>query len=203
MAKTKKCFTTFGREISAEVAEQLITQTLRIKAAVSADHLWKRILTAAERKQLGGNLEKCWRKLGTAGMWRKLRGGSAERAVIEVALELGFLDDRTAKWLLREIGEETLPPPVVAHPVWHAERGELRWGDQVIRRVRVLARRSTIQRLLEAFQAAEWPPRIDDPICQGEDADQLRQIVLGLNQGLEVLRFHVQEGGRAITWSRP
>jgi hypothetical protein len=194
--------TTAGREITAEVASQLRTQFLRIKAAVSAERLWTRLLTEEDRNRLGGNLEECYSKRGTAGMWMELRGVSAERAVIEVARELSFLDEPTAKWLLREIGEEMPSPLVTEHPLWQRESGKLRWGGHVIRRVRVMGNRSGIQQILDAFQAAGWPSRIEDPIARGQHAEQVRQIVLSLNKGLELIRFHVQEAGKAITWSR-
>ncbi len=98
--------------------------------------------------------------------------------------------------------DEESVPTAPEHPVWDAKRGQLRWGEQVIRRVRVMGRPSSIQKILDAFEAAGWPSRIDDPIAQGKQPDQVRQIVLTLNNGLELIRFHVQEAGRAITWSR-
>jgi hypothetical protein len=72
-------------------------------------------------------------------MWMELRGVSLERAVIEVAQALRSSDDWTARWLLREVGEETPLPIIPDRPAWHPESGELRWGGQVIRRVRVAA----------------------------------------------------------------
>jgi hypothetical protein len=158
-------------------------------------------LTEDDRARLGGDLETCWRRLGTAGIWIELCGVSVERAVVEVALSLGYSDDPTAKWLLREIGEEQVQPPTGRLPVWNRDRGELRWGRRVIRRVRVMSRPSSIQKVLDTFQAAGWPTRILDPISKGKNAEQLRQIVHSLNTGLAVICFHVQEAGRAITWA--
>jgi hypothetical protein len=83
----------------------LQTNFHRIGAAVSAAWLWERVLTEAERRRLGGDLERAWREHGTAGMWRKLRGVSLPRAVVEVACELNLMDERTRGWLLRELGE--------------------------------------------------------------------------------------------------
>ena len=202
MQERKIPITTRGRELSPWVADELATQALRIKPRVSAEHLWTRVLTEEDRLRLGGDFENCYPRLGTAGMWMELRGVSEERAVIEVARKLRFLDEESANQLLREIGEEAPAPPVPEHPVWHPEKGELCWGDQVIRRVRIMARPSSIQTILDAFQAAEWPPRIADPITQGRKAHEVRQIVFYLNEGLELIRFHVQESGRAITWTR-
>jgi hypothetical protein len=91
--------------LSSEAQEELQTTFHRIRAAVSAAWLWDRVLTEAERRRLGGNLEPAWREHGTAGMWRKLRGVSLPRAVVEVARELNLMDERTRVWLLRELGE--------------------------------------------------------------------------------------------------
>ncbi|UCC31784.1 MAG: hypothetical protein JSU86_05805, partial [Phycisphaerales bacterium] len=96
-------------------------------------------MSAEDRQRLGGNLEECYPRLGTAGMWMELRRVSEERTVIEVARKLRFLDEETADQLLREIGKETPSPPVPERPVWHPDKGELCWGDQVIRRVRIMA----------------------------------------------------------------
>src|SRR5262249_31367674 len=91
--------------LPARVSAELQTNALRIQAAISAARLWERVLTEGERQRLGGALEEAWRRYGTAGMWMRLRGVSAERAVVEVAHGLGFLDDATCRWLLRELGE--------------------------------------------------------------------------------------------------
>jgi hypothetical protein len=91
--------------LSPRAREELEANYHRIRAAVSAIRLWERILTEAERQRLGGDLEIAWRQHGTAGMWMKLRGVSLPRAVVDVACELNFIDDRTRRWLLREVGE--------------------------------------------------------------------------------------------------
>jgi len=93
------------RSLPQRVVDELQTNALRIQAAMSAAWLWERVLTERERQRLGGALEEAWRRYGTAGMWMRLRGVSAERAVVEVAHGLGFLDDATCRWLLRELGE--------------------------------------------------------------------------------------------------
>jgi hypothetical protein len=195
--------TSTGREITCNVANELQAQRLHIKPLAAAERLWERVLTAKERKRLGRELASCYRRLGgTAGMWMELHGVPYERAVIDVAYKLGFLRDSDRRWLLREIGED-IPPPSPDRPHWKPETGQLRFGDRVIRRVRVMARPSSIQRILDAFQTAGWPSSIDDPVAQGKHPEQVRQIVHFLNEGLDGMRFHVQKGGQAITWTRP
>jgi len=98
------------RRLSLRAREELETNAQRIRAAVSARDLWEHVLTEAERQRLGGHLETAWRQHGTAGMWQKLRRVSAGRAVVDVARELGFLDERRHRWLLRELGEDPEDP---------------------------------------------------------------------------------------------
>ena len=194
--------TSMGKEISTIVAEHLTTQALRVKPAIAADQLWARVLTSDERDRLGGDLERAWRELGTAGIWRKLHRVSAERAVIDVAVALNHLDEPTAKWLLREIGEAEGETPSFSpgRPSWDPERGELRLGSDLIRHVRIFARPTNVQLILNAFQAAGWPARIDNPISRCVDQQRLHQAVRSLNEGLNGIGFHVQEGGKAVTW---
>jgi hypothetical protein len=98
------------RRLSARIVDVLQSNALRIQAAVSAARLWDEVFTESERRRLGNDLESLWRQLGTAGIWRKLRGVSLERAVVDVARELGFLDVPTTRWLLRELGEVSDDP---------------------------------------------------------------------------------------------
>jgi hypothetical protein len=77
-----------------------------IQSNTAALRLWEQVLTGPERHRLGGDLAVAWCRLrGTVGMWQRLRGVSVPRAVADVALELGLIDDRRHRWLLREAGE--------------------------------------------------------------------------------------------------
>lgn len=90
--------------------QELRTQYLRIKPFVSAQRMWDRMLTEKDQERLGGDLEQAYQAHGTAGMWMKLRGVSLERAVIDVAAGIGFLDQSTCAWLLREVGQRYQDP---------------------------------------------------------------------------------------------
>ena len=190
-----------GRKISAEVAKQLLTQRQRIMPIAAADRLWMRVLTAQDRKRLGGDLAECYTRLkGTAGMWMKLRGVNYDRAVIEVAHELGFLRDSDKRWLLREIGKGVERSTSPDHPCWEAKTGELRFGNRIVRRVRIMRVPTNIQKILDAFQDSGWPPQINNPLTLGPQ--QLHQALRSLNYGLKKLRFHASGGGLAIYWER-
>lgn len=189
-----------GRELRSKVIQELQTQQGRICAAASARRLWDRVLSPEERERLGGDLQQCYSRLGTVGMWTELRGVSPERAVVDVARELGFLDEPTAKWLLRETGEQAPSSRSGEVPSWDPERGELRLGNRIIRRVRIMAGPSNIQQILDTFETEGWPGRIDNPLTYGRQ--QTYQALRSLNTRLEAIRFHAQKGGRVIVWKR-
>jgi hypothetical protein len=75
--------------LSPQALEEARTQLGRVQPLASAERMWDRLFTAAERAQLGGNLLEAWRRLGTMGMWANVRGVSADEALLEIALKLG------------------------------------------------------------------------------------------------------------------
>lgn len=192
-----------GRPISPSVANELQTAVSRIGGPVTAQRVSDRLFTEEDRQRLGGDLEACWRRLGSnKRMWMEARNVTVERAIIDIAEGLNLLDVGTARWLRRELQLEDDPavPPTVSHPSWNAERGELRLENRVIRRVRVMRTASNIQRIVDAFEAAGWPNRVDNPLSLGQQ--QLHQTLLHLNSGLDEIRFRAQEGGNAVVWER-
>ena len=87
------------------------TAYLRVKGTAPALRLWHRVLTEEERRRLGGDLEAAYeRDRGAVGMWMRLRGVSVPRAVVDVAVRIGFLDADTGRQLLRALGEEPDDP---------------------------------------------------------------------------------------------
>jgi hypothetical protein len=190
-----------GRPISPEVINELDTAWRRINAPMSADRMWQRLLTEKERESLGASLEVLWSELRTTEIWMRVRGGSFEQAIIEVALGLDLMSTATATWLRRELDlldEELIPIP--ERPCWRPNRSVLLFEDQEIRRIRMMQTPSRNQRIVEAFQTAGWPYRLDNPLsCNEQD---LSDAVRYLNIGLTLIRFRAREFGQAITWER-
>jgi hypothetical protein len=91
--------------LSVQAQEEFQTTAARIQSKAAALRLWEWVLTDAERQRLGGDLAAAWCRLGTVGMWQRLRGVSVVRAVADVGLELGLIDERRHRWLLRAAGE--------------------------------------------------------------------------------------------------
>ena len=188
-----------GHPISWEVANALNEARRKIGPATAADLVWRQLFTDVDRQRLGGNLEACWPRLGTIRMWMQARGVSIERSIIEVAQGLGFLDEAKADRLLRAVGEEEQAARIPERPFWDSTQGHLRLAESTIRHVRVMNHPSNIQLILDAFQSAGWRPQIRNP--HGDDQHQLHLTLQSLNRGLEAIRFHAQEGGRAVTWA--
>lgn len=185
---------------SPEAMAELQTQAGRVQGAMAARRLWQVVLSEGERERLGNTLEECYERLGgTLGMWMKLQDVSKERAVIDLARALGFLDEPTCSWLLREMSEYTDAPASADRPSWDPSSRELRWQGRVIRRCQVRQPPTSIQEVLDAFQHAGWKKRIANPLRLG--SEQLHQTLRSLNHGLKKISFHAQGGATKITWS--
>lgn len=188
-----------GRPIAPEVAEELQTAYLRIKPDAIALRMWRRLCSEGDRELLGGDVEEAYQSHGTVGMWMEARNVSLERATIEVARGLNLMSEETAGWLLRELGEEdTTAPP--SDPVWYPDRGELRLGNRLIRRVRMTRHPTNIRLIIDAFEEAGWPARLDNPLGYGKK--ELYETLRNLNNNLKVIRFRAQEDGEAVVWER-
>ena len=190
-------------ELPRNVIEELQLQLARVSAPMSAERFWERVLTEDDRQRLGGNLQAAYRERhGTVGMWMWLRAVAQPQAVVDVARALGFLDDATYRWLLREIGEPQQESPNREVPVWNRTEGRLRWRNRIVRRVRIMRQPSNIQRILDAFETAGWPASLDNPLPGRVDQLQLHQALKSLNHGLIRIRFRAQRGAAEIIWER-
>lgn len=192
------------RQLSPMTMEELKTQTARVRLLESALLVWHRLFTSAERKRLGGDPAAAWRRLGAIGMWIEVREASPAQAVLEMAVGIGHMSPANYDWLRRELG---IPSGSAAPatdrldvPSWDSASRELRFGGQTIRQVRVMRKPSNVQRLLDAFQAQGWPPRIDNPL-PGTDENQLNQALRQLKRNLSGITFRSQQGGKAVCWS--
>jgi len=164
---------TTSSNLSKRAIQELQTAYHRIRPAMSAARLWERVLTPADRERLGGDMEEAYYSHGTVGMWTTLRGVSGERAVIDVAKKLNLMDDETAQWLLREIGdisdnpEEALAAAVATGALvltespraayWQGEEISIDWyeRDALWTYLWELARNSKANRSIDRFSFGE------------------------------------------------
>lgn len=185
-------------DLPARLRKQLDALEPRVQSNVAAVAIWEQHFTPAERKSLGDDAYQAWKTHGrTAGMWAAARGVTKDRAIIDIAYALDWLDTKTSKALLSALGEGA---NAAATPRWLARTGELWFEDNVVRRIRNQTKASTIVRILEAFELSGWPPTIDDPVTAGGDSAQRRRAVESLNDGLTRIRFACAGDGQCFRW---
>jgi len=180
---------------------------LYVKSFEAARQMWTTLLTDSERESLGGTdeaLDSLYRELSTAGIWARLWKISPQRAVVELAYQLEYLSETKARWLLKEMGEEsaTLVMATVsrAKPKWDPETGKLYYRDQIIRKLRKTKDLTNIHLILDTFEEDGWPSRIDSPIPNDSSGERLHETIRSLKKDLNGITFSVQEGGQAVVW---
>lgn len=172
---------------------------LKLQVLQIRERIWERVLTDAQRSELGPdgwqrNIVPIWMR------WRRIR---QERAIVELAHLTGFITDIDYNWLFRVIGETPDRARRNARtprkPHWDRELGQLRWGDNIIRRVRSRTAAHRVVAVLDACQRFGWRKRI--PISDPTINDmQLRDAVKSLNVGLSTIRFRSDGTGAGIIW---
>jgi len=186
--------------LTGKALEEFDHAFLRITAPVAAERLWDRVLTDRQRSRLGRDVKHAYGKhQGIIGMWLALNRVTPQQATLDCALALNFLDNPTHAWLRREIGK---PVEAILHsdiPVWNKETGKLMFKGKRIRKVRVMARPSNIQKILDKFESVSWAQGIDNPL-NVRDPQQLHQAVWSLNSGLKRIKFRVIQGGQKLSW---
>lgn len=125
--------------------EQIKSYFLRIANPATAAILWE-LLTDAERDLLGNDLEKALRNGGIVGLWRRLKGVSAVRAILEVALMTNHIDQMKYQRMLKASGDLDDPGSAFDYLVrtaqlvlregpreayWKGEKIDMEWTDAV------------------------------------------------------------------------
>ena len=95
------------------------------------------------------------------------------------------------------------PAPAKTSPVWEPCRSELSVGSYVVKRFRCPAPNQ--QAILEAFERAGWPSRVDDPLPPSAEQCPKRRLhdaikCLNRRQVHAVLRFFGDGSGRGVLW---
>lgn len=88
----------------------------------------------------------------------------------------------------------------VVKPFWNADRRELHFRGHLCKRFRQKAPNQIC--VLEEFELAGWPSRLDDPLPPKRDADhrqRLADTVHDLNN--ELLKFELDGTGKGILWT--
>ncbi len=176
---------------------------VHLRGPISFLKLWNEVLTPRERGQLGGDPDISFHRDGGAlGLWMRLQGMSLNAAIVDLYDRLWGLRKHERKRLENMIGvaePENRGPPSRPMLRWDATTGELRNGDDVIRRVRRLANPTGIHLLLDRLQREGWTTTV--PV-QGiiSNPKQTHDAVRSLNSGLRSIRFFATESGKCVGW---
>jgi hypothetical protein len=90
----------------------------------------------------------------------------------------------------------------VLKPRWVKRRdefwiGELKLGEQVIRKVRSVA--NNIVLVLDSFEESDWPEFVFDPLPGGEQ-QRRHETIHSLNEGLQTIEFFGDGANESIGW---
>jgi len=82
-------------------------------------------------------------------------------------------------------------------PEWNREIGELRFNNEVVRKVKTSVAKCVVL-ILDSFQELGWPRRIDSPL----DPDPVRfhDAIASLNERLTKICFSADGSGKGIRW---
>jgi hypothetical protein len=138
-------------------------------------------------------------------IWSKVRGISAQRAVVDLAREMNLRSEADARQLLRALGEPDIPADV--KPTWDKETGKICLGGLPVKTVHRLKAATNVSRILNSFHEEGWPPQIADPLPPIKELKQspqqrLQDAVNSLNDRLKLIRFHLVDSGEGVLWER-
>ena len=183
-------------------ATQLVEDTTRrIQNATAARKLWNEIFNDADRRRCDNDLENAYRNGGVIGMWQKARGGTIDDALLDAAHALGFLTVQARDSLAQFVpGRRRKLDPNKPH--WNAEARKLTYRGKVVREVKRPKQAYNIVTILAAFEAAGWPPRIDDPHGRQPSDETRRRDMENLNKLIRVpiIRFECDGNGTGFVW---
>lgn len=172
--------------------------------------LWSNRFTAADRKKFEKPGILPPEKYGIVDLWRIARGAPTwNECIVEVAHALDFINGPRRDTLLAELGAK--PRAGMARnsrsadvPHWDDDARELRYLGQVVRVVKSPKLAHNIVGILQAFEAAGWPPRIDDPHGRKSNDDTRRRDVETLNKRRlkPLLKFECDGTGTGFIWKQ-
>jgi len=199
--------------LPAAVRESLETAWNRISNELAARELWTNRFTAADRRKFAEPWPEVWKKHNIIGMWHIARGTPTwNECIVEVAHALGFINGPRRESLLEALGVDThsgkasgaRARSTAPKPHWDDEARELRYLGQLVRVVKKPKQAHNIVTILREFQAAGWPPRIDDPLRRQSSDQTRRSDVENLKKLLlkPLLTFACDGNGTGFLWKK-
>ena len=197
-------------ELPTVLRESLQGLLNRILNDTAKRELWTNRFTAADRKKFTKPGISGPKNINAIEMWHIARGTPTwNECIVEVAHALGFINAGRHESLLDQLGAHRPPsrPPAratAAVPHWDDEARELRYRGRVVRVVKRPRQAHNIVTILRAFEAAGWPPRIDDPHGRNSNDETRRRDVSNLNRGLDttLMKFACDGNGTGFLWQK-
>jgi len=197
-------------ELPASLRQRLEELLSRINNDVAKRELWGNRFSDADRGSFTGQPRDVLKQHSIVEIWHIARGTPTwNECIVEVAHALGFIDATQRESLRDQLGAKPAPSRgrgarQAAVPHWDDEARELRYRGRVVRVVMRPRQAYNIVTILRAFQAAGWPPRIDDPHGRKPSDETRRRDVSNLNTGLDttVMKFACDGDGTGFLWRR-
>lgn len=199
-----------GPELPPAVYEELQRLHDLIRSDTVKRELWGNRFTAADRRKFSGPEREVLRKHHTIELWHIAHGTpTPNQCIVEVAHVVGLVNDSRRDSLLDALGakpraQKTSRPQSAAVPHWDHEARELRFQGKVVRIVKRPMQAHNIVKILRAFEAAGWPPRIADPHGRKSTDETRRRDVSNLNKGLDtsLMKFECDGDGTGFLWKK-
>lgn len=197
-------------ELPDALRERLQELIDRVFNDVAKRELWTNRFTDADRSRFKGEARHVLDRHNIIEIWHIAHGTPTwNECIVEVAHALGFIDSTQRESLRDQLGAKPARgnrpgarQPAVPH--WDDDARELRYRGKVVRVVKRPKQAHNIVSILRAFEAAGWPPRIEDPHGRKPNDETRRRDVSNLNAGLDttLIKFACDGNGTGFLWRR-
>lgn len=175
--------------------------------------VWQLLLTQGQRDEIG---EGAFFRGRIEDSWMAIHGGSRANALLTIASHLGLLSE-VDKLAFAKLGVRTgnADPKQNAQtqlgPHFCAEIGSLCYDGTELARFRIGPQPTHRERLLSAFETADWPQSIQSPWASASPAEDglspdVNVIVRHINDAIRKkcdrppIHFGVRRGGESVIW---
>jgi hypothetical protein len=145
-------------------------------------------------------------------LFHALTGKPELYCLVQVAFQLKLIDSNKKSDLLNELFGTVDESKIknnkrrsrVEKPIWYKGEGLLTFNDKLVLKTQVRGKVTIIQNILQAFQALNWPEKIDDPFAKTIKSD--RRFILGYLNRLAKksgISFSRSPDRKFIQWHSP
>ena len=175
--------TTAAEETRQRVRELL--DLMHVPAVV--DLAWKRLRPRIPARRLAD------KDKNILGLWADVRGIAPWHALLEVLCACDLISAAEHDHLIAEIDSNART--CSGKPSWCRDTGELSFNGRVVRRLQMRTSPTALVQIIAAFEAANWPTAIPNPLELDANLDL---EVLRLNCLLQDIEFFVC--ARQVCW---